>query len=282
MRFVAVPLQVAAHAAGEHAGNDAVCAQGLLVHRLLANCESIEAKALDENALQVMLDGNRGSYLMDEAGVSERMLSDAKAAADAPSSSYCRSSYADLLHDATQLASILQTVHGVGKGKGSNTVAFLLDRCYDAVVALMGTWLAGAAYVGIDTKFPGRQRCTGSWNSALSAGTHQLSMHAESRMQHVLEDSHAKVIITNDAGTSLIPTSLRNVLAVVNTDDVGEWEAAAAASFTLPELEPEDLAAVWYTSGTSGKPKVSVPAAAEERRGSPLTSQRLTYAYRGC
>lgn len=66
-----------------------------------------------------------------------------------------RTNYGDLARDATALATVLQQL-GVGP---TAQVGVLLGRSYSAVVALLGTMLAGAAYVAIDVGYPGDRQC---------------------------------------------------------------------------------------------------------------------------
>jgi acyl-CoA synthetase (AMP-forming)/AMP-acid ligase II len=95
---------------------------------------------------------------------------------------------------------------GEGVGRGDR-VASLLPAGVDWVVAFLGTLLAGAVAVPVNTRF------------------------APPEVEHVLADSGAKTVLR--AGSPL-PS--------------GHPEA-------LDDLVPGDLAAIFYTSGTTGRPK---------------------------
>lgn len=59
--------------------------------------------------------------------------------------------YEDLEQDALGLAAYLQSL-GVGVG---SRVALAFERSYDLMVAMLGVWLSGAAYVALDASYPG-------------------------------------------------------------------------------------------------------------------------------
>ncbi|KOG55644.1 hypothetical protein ADK76_21120, partial [Streptomyces griseoflavus] len=61
-----------------------------------------------------------------------------------------RLTYAELGSRAGRLAAYL---HGLGVGRGDR-VAVVLGRSADLVVALLGVWQAGAAYVPVDAGYP--------------------------------------------------------------------------------------------------------------------------------
>lgn len=73
--------------------------------------------------------------------------------------------YEELEQDALGLAAYLQSL---GAGVGSR-VALAFDRSYDLMVALLGIWLSGAAYVALDANYPGARRCFRFWLQILRA-----------------------------------------------------------------------------------------------------------------
>lgn len=136
--------------------------------------------------------------------------------------------YEDLEQDAIGLASYLQSL-GVGVG---SRVALAFDRSYDLMVALLGTWLSGAAYVALDAAYP------------------------ESRIEVVLEDSESSVVVTTPASKHMVPASYKG--RIVNLDPNGSVEVVDADDelpYRRPKVTADTLASVWYTSGTTGKPK---------------------------
>jgi amino acid adenylation domain-containing protein/non-ribosomal peptide synthase protein (TIGR01720 family) len=131
-----------------------------------------------------------------------------------------RVSYGELDRRARRLSSHLR-----GLGVGPETrVALSLPRSVDLVVAVLGVWKAGAAYVPVDPEYPA------------------------ARIEHMLEDSQARLLLTAR------PVAARPAFAgrTVWLDDPLP-EAAESAEPALPL--PEALAYVIYTSGSTGKPK---------------------------
>ncbi|GAA4874690.1 class I adenylate-forming enzyme family protein [Actinomycetospora straminea] len=114
-----------------------------------------------------------------------------------------RVTYAEVWERAARVAGGL-VGEGVGRG---DRVASLLPAGLDWVVGFLGTLLAGAVAVPVNTRF------------------------AEPEVRYVLEDSGAAVVLR--PGEAL-PS--------------GHPEA-------LDDLVPGDLAAIFYTSGTTGRPK---------------------------
>jgi acyl-CoA synthetase (AMP-forming)/AMP-acid ligase II len=114
-----------------------------------------------------------------------------------------RVTYAELWERAARVAGGL-VGDGVGRG---DRVASLLPAGLDWVVGFLGTLLAGAVAVPVNTRF------------------------AAPEVEYVLADSEAKAVLRPG---SPLPT--------------GHPEA-------LDDLVPGDLAAIFYTSGTTGRPK---------------------------
>ena len=140
-------------------------------------------------------------------------------------------SYADLDARSERLAERL-TAAGAGPGA---MVGLCLPRSLDLIVALVAILKSGAAYLPLDSAYPGE------------------------RLAFMVEDADAAIIIASDHADWL-PAD-RKRLAPHPAEG-----AKAAASPTRRAAAPSDLAYVIYTSGSTGKPKgVAIEHAAVTR-----------------
>src|SRR5579864_3265195 len=132
--------------------------------------------------------------------------------------------YADLDARASRLAGLLRAL-GVGPEK---LVAIHLDRSLDMVVAILGVWKAGGAYLPIDPGYPRDRRAL------------------------MLADARPVVLLTQSRwANDLVEAGLRTVL--LDQDEL----SAPAGPGSCPR-QPDDLrhpAYVIYTSGSTGRPK---------------------------
>ena len=136
--------------------------------------------------------------------------------------------YRQLWQAATHVASRLQE-HGVGR---ESVVGLHLPRSADFIVAMIGVWRAGAAYVPLAPSLP------------------------PSRLEFMARDAGVRVLITD---SSCAPTWSPDLpLLAIDRD-------ARDAGSRFEPLTPDlaDLAYVIYTSGTTGHPK----GVAVEQRG---------------
>lgn len=105
-------------------------------------------------------------------------------------------------------------------------VAVLMDRKAEAMVAIFGILKAGGAYVPIDPALP------------------------EERIQYIVEDSGASIVLTEETFVSTYHALSEKMVVL---------QQIALDDERLPQLVdesvPEDLAYMIYTSGTTGKPK---------------------------
>ncbi|TYS32217.1 amino acid adenylation domain-containing protein [Bacillus pumilus] len=131
-------------------------------------------------------------------------------------------SYGELHQKAEKLARFLQ-MKGVSRDV---PVAVLIDRKAEAMVAILGILKAGGAYVPIDPALP------------------------EERIQYIVEDSGASIVLTEESFVSTY-RALSEKMIVQKQIELDDG--------LLPELvdqsAPKDLAYMIYTSGTTGKPK---------------------------
>ncbi len=140
-------------------------------------------------------------------------------------------SYVDLAARVEQAASAL-LASGLRAGE---RVAVYLPKSFESVIALFAAARAGGVFVPVNPVLKARQ------------------------VNHILADSGAAVLVTStdrlDAlrqGETGLPDSIRTIVAA----DTG-WDGfmAAGGSGALGHPLPDDLAALLYTSGSTGLPK---------------------------
>jgi non-ribosomal peptide synthetase component F len=132
-------------------------------------------------------------------------------------------SYRELVVRAARLGGYLRAA-----GAGPETVVGLcLDRGPEMVTAMLGVWLAGAAYLPLD---PG-------WPAA--------------RLAFMLADSRAAIVVTRGGLIAGLPREL----AVNLSDPAVVAGVAASAPAGSPVAAQAQLAYVIYTSGSTGTPK---------------------------
>ncbi|HEX8462666.1 MAG TPA: condensation domain-containing protein, partial [Segetibacter sp.] len=132
--------------------------------------------------------------------------------------------YEQLNAKANQLAHYLRQ-RGV---KEDSLVPVYIERSINLLTAILGILKAGAAYVPIDTDFPG------------------------DRISYMLKDSGSPIVISSKAGRSKLET------AEPDTDIIDiESTIISGQPTTNPQtaLQANHLAYVIYTSGSTGKPK---------------------------
>jgi amino acid adenylation domain-containing protein len=135
--------------------------------------------------------------------------------------------YAELDAQANRLAHHLLRL-GVGHGE---TVAISMERSAALLVAMLGVWKAGAAYVPVDPAYPQDRR---AW---------------------MLADSRAAVVLTDAASEGGIPATDARTVVIDRIDLSTEADTAPAVA-----VDADELAYVIYTSGSTGRPKgVMVP-----------------------
>lgn len=136
-------------------------------------------------------------------------------------------SYQAINQEANRIAHYLQA-HGV---KPNTVVAFLLERSFEMVTALLGILKAGGAYLPLDPK------------------------HPQQRLQEIVEDAGAHGLISSsDLAQALLPKQ-ENVLLLDDPEHQMQLAEYSAENPQISELGLDDLAYVLYTSGTTGKPK---------------------------
>ncbi|MFJ4243824.1 amino acid adenylation domain-containing protein, partial [Streptomyces iakyrus] len=154
--------------------------------------------------------------------------------------------YAELMAGANRLAHRLRDA-GVAP---ETVVGLCLDRGADMVTAMLAVWQAGGAYLSLDPA------------------------HPSERLAFMLDDSGAKVVVTQQHHAATLTGVLTEVTTGLQADardasllvvddpgtaaEIGRRPATAPVTVT----EPGQLAYVIYTSGSTGRPKgVHVPHA---------------------
>lgn len=113
--------------------------------------------------------------------------------------------------------------------KTGDLVTVCMERSLDMMVALLGIQKAGGAYVPVDPDFPA------------------------DRIQYILEDTAAKILITDkERLEKLTDLNSRQCLTVAVSDAVIQAVSTQRAPRQLTET---DAAYVIYTSGSTGRPK---------------------------
>ena len=130
-------------------------------------------------------------------------------------------SYEELLRRAIVVAQALRG-HGVARGV---LVGIVLPRSVESLLAVLGTLLAGGAYVPIDPDYP------------------------VERQRFLLADSEVSVVVT---ATSMVPPLLELTGSVVDLDTLAGQ--SPATDFAATESCADDLLYVLYTSGSTGRP----------------------------
>ena len=138
-------------------------------------------------------------------------------------------SYKELNRRANQLAHYLITL-GVGP---DSIVGICMDRSLELAVGLIGIFKAGGAYLPLDPSYP------------------------QDRLEYMLEDSEAKVVLIRDHLRETIPPSIDHTICLDT-----QWNLVDNRPQENPisETASDNLAYLIYTSGTTGKPKgVMIP-----------------------
>jgi amino acid adenylation domain-containing protein len=143
--------------------------------------------------------------------------------------------YGELNNRANRLARHLQSF-GVGIGKH---VGLCLPRSPSAIVAILATWKAGAAYVPLDPAYP------------------------RTRLNGMIEDARPAVIMSAENAPHRGLTPLGSPLAdtgakIINLDLIETELAHLPGSNLEPAARADDPAYIIFTSGSTGRPKGTV------------------------
>jgi amino acid adenylation domain-containing protein len=133
-------------------------------------------------------------------------------------------SYAELDRRANQLARYVQA-RGIGP---EHCVGICMERSLELIVAILGVLKAGGAYVPLDPAYPA------------------------DRLQFMLDDSRASVLLTQERLSACLPPHTSQVICLDS-----QWEAIDQERADPPtsDVTAHNLAYIIYTSGSTGRPK---------------------------
>jgi amino acid adenylation domain-containing protein len=132
--------------------------------------------------------------------------------------------YERLAHEVDRIA---RAILGLAGG-GPQRIALLFEQDAPMIAALLGTLKAGKTYVPLDPSYP------------------------VERLDYMLQDSGAAVILTNDRNLSLASSLGAGRCPVASLD---RPNADTTDPTCAPAVGPETLAYILYTSGSTGRPK---------------------------
>ncbi|UTI64105.1 AMP-binding protein [Paraconexibacter antarcticus] len=133
------------------------------------------------------------------------------------------------LQDLANRAANLLASKGVGKG---DRVAVVLPPTPETAAIFFGTWKLGAVLLSMSV------------------------LYGDDGIRYRLQDSQAKVLVTDAANVGRFDTSLVETVIVLDADVL----AAADATPVLADTAADDPAQLYYTSGTTGTAKGIVHA----------------------
>nr|QEO74214.1 condensation domain-containing protein [uncultured bacterium] len=136
-------------------------------------------------------------------------------------------SYQELYDKSRALALYLQS-QGVGP---DSIVGLCLERSVEMMVGIMGTVLAGGAYMPLDPDYP------------------------DDRLTYMLQDSNAAVVLTQEKFTERIGALAGREAKVVALDTQWAEVAKSTGAVLRRDVQPHNLCYVIYTSGSTGRPK---------------------------
>ncbi|HEV7799008.1 MAG TPA: amino acid adenylation domain-containing protein, partial [Pyrinomonadaceae bacterium] len=112
-------------------------------------------------------------------------------------------------------------------GPGEVRIALLFEHDAPMVAGLLGTLSAGKTYVPLDPH------------------------HPRERLLQIIQHAEATVLLTNNRNLAVANGLVRGGLRLINIDALD----SARPAIDLPAVEPDRLAYILYTSGSTGQPK---------------------------
>jgi amino acid adenylation domain-containing protein len=112
-------------------------------------------------------------------------------------------------------------------GDGEERVALLFEHDAPMIAAMLGALSAGKTYVPLDP------------------------YHPKERLRQIIAHSQATMLLTNNKNLAVARSLADSKVTVTNIDDA----SSELPSMKLPEVDPDRLAYILYTSGSTGEPK---------------------------
>jgi amino acid adenylation domain-containing protein len=113
-------------------------------------------------------------------------------------------------------------------GTANECVAILFEHDAPMLLGLLGALKANKAYVPLDPSYP------------------------EARSRFMFENSRATLLLTNQRNLAFARTLANGLIPILNVDDIHAGTSDAAPDFAA---DPDHLAYILYTSGSTGQPK---------------------------
>ena len=154
--------------------------------------------------------------------------------------------YADLRGETNRFANVLRKL-GVGKG---DPVAVLAGRIPELYVAAIGTLKNGSVFTPLFSAFgpePIHARINIAQAKVLVTTDALYRKKIEALRDSLPSLEH--VLLVGEAASILTLTGVRDLRALMSDAD---------SLFTIPPTDPEDIALLHFTSGTTGKPKGAI------------------------
>lgn len=137
--------------------------------------------------------------------------------------------YKQLSEESGKFANYLKKL-GVKEG---DLIPFIMERSIDTFVVIYGILKTGAAYVPVDPDYPSK------------------------RISYILEDIHAKFLITHSKVDALkVLSDISKLIKIINLTT--DWDTIKNESYMVNPFFSTDnktLACIMYTSGSTGNPK---------------------------
>ena len=113
----------------------------------------------------------------------------------------------------------------------NQTIALLLEHNVCRIIGMLGALKSGKIYVPLDPAYP------------------------EERLSYMLEDSEARLIVTNSGNMCLAQKLVNQKNSNLKIINIDSFETSVPAQNPDIEIKPEQPAYILYTSGSTGRPK---------------------------